>query len=143
MGRNVEDERLGEAEPAEALELAAAACGLVLPPPLEAGAGGAPPVTALMIPLRIVCARLGCGGGAADEAVAAGLAVPVAAAPAPVPTEGLTPDDAPAPAAKPLTPDTSAPAATAPARTIESAVDPTSPEISFFAINGIKPRASA
>jgi hypothetical protein len=54
-----------------------------------------------------------------------------------------TTDVAEAPAVKPLTPDRSAPAATTAARTIEKAVDPTSPEINFLEMNGIRPRARA
>src|SRR5579859_2617661 len=98
-----------------------------------------------MMPLRMVCARLGCGGGVEDDALATEAPAPVDAVPAPAPAAAveLAPDVAPAPAAKPLTPDRSAPAATAAARTIEKAVDPTSPEINFFAINGIRPKARA
>ncbi|MGH9564642.1 MAG: hypothetical protein ACRD4I_01540, partial [Candidatus Angelobacter sp.] len=38
---------------------------------LAAGAGGGPPLTALIIPERIVSARLGCGGGMEDDMVPA------------------------------------------------------------------------
>src|SRR5215471_13030725 len=115
-GRNVDAEYLVELDPPE---LAAAACGLGLLPPFDAGAGGAVPFTALMIPLRMVCARLGCGGGVEDETAAAELVVPVDAVPTPVDTAGLACAPAPAPAAKPVAPDISAPAARAPARTNE------------------------
>ena len=64
-------------------KLAAAGCRLEPSPSFDAGAGGALPFTALMIPLRMVWARLGCGGGMEDEIAAAELVVPVDAAPAP------------------------------------------------------------
>ena len=61
--------------------------------------------------------------------------------------EVLTPPDVvapvPAPAAKPLTPVKAAPAATPPALTKANAVDPTSPEMIFFAMNGISATAKA
>ena len=146
MGLNPEDEGRRDVEPPpDEPDPAAAACGLAVPPPLETGAGGAPTFTALMMPLRMVCARLGCGGGAEEDALATEPPAPDDAAPAPDPAAAveLAPDAVPAPAATPLIPDRSAPAATAAARTIVKAVDPTSPEISFLAINGIRPRARA
>jgi len=129
---------LDPAEPA-----VTAAAWLAAPVSLIAGAGGAPGVTALMTPARMVSAILGWGGGQEDDAAAL-VAVP---AEAPDPAETVDPVPASeatlAPAAKPVAPDTATPNAAAPARTREYAVDPTSPESNLFAINGISPRASA
>ena len=130
--------------PVELPELAAAAAAsLAFPVSLAEGAGGAPAVTALMTPARMVSARLGWGGGVEDDAAA----LVAVAAEAPDPADPVDPAPASeatlAPAAKPVAPDTARPRAVAPARTSEYAVDPTSPEINLFAINGISPRASA
>jgi hypothetical protein len=79
----------------------------------------------------------------------------VAEAIAPEPTDDDTPTLAPAlallepaaallaPAANPLAPAKAAPVAIAPARTNANAVDPTSPEITFLAMNGTSAIASA
>jgi hypothetical protein len=75
------------------------------------------------------------GGGAEDEASTVDV------------DELLTPPDdaapAPAPSAKPPAPAKTAPAATPPALTKANAVDPTSPEMIFFAMNGISATAKA
>lgn len=125
-----------------AFALAAIARSFALLSPLEGGTGGAPLFTALMMPVRMVCARLGWGGGDEDELIAV-VAVAADDGPAPAPNVEPVSKAAPAPEAKPLTPETSAPAAAAPARSIEKADEPTSPEINRFAINGIKPSANA
>jgi hypothetical protein len=145
IGRNAVgdcDLRVELAAPLEPPEPAAAAWLAVPVSPVE-GAGGAPAVTALMTPARIVSARLGCGGGAEDDAAA--LVAVAADAPDPAETVDVAAASEPAlaPAAKPVAPDTATPNAAAPARTREYAVDPTSPEIKRFATNGISPRASA
>jgi len=61
-----------------------------------------------------------------------------------MPLEVVVPvEDGATPAAKPLTPAKAAPAATPPALTKAKAVDPTSPETIFFAMNGISAMARA
>src|SRR6266481_517585 len=105
--------------------------------------GGAPPLNALATPERIDPARLGCGGGM-EELVAAvppAPALPAVAPPAPAPLD--PPAALPAPAAAPAPADTAAPARTAAARTMSYAVEPTSPDTIFLAMNGISRSASA
>src|SRR5260370_32903503 len=99
-GRNVDAECFVELDPLDPPELAVAGCALGLPPPFDAGAGGALPFTALMIPLRMLCARLGCGGGAGGGAAAAGLTPPLDRGAAPAPAAGLA-SEAAGPGAKP------------------------------------------
>src|SRR5260370_29182032 len=135
-GRNVDAECFVELERLALAELAVAGCALGLPPPFDAGAGGALPFTALMIPLRMLCARLGCGGGAEDETAAAELTPPVDAVAAPAAAAVLV-SEAAAPAAKPLAPDRSAQNATAPPHNTEYTIVPTSTAISPFSIHVI------
>ena len=80
----------------------------------------------------------GAGGGIDDETAPEPAAVPALPAALPPPADPLL-----APAANPLTPANAAPAATAPARTMAKAVDPTSPEIIRLAMNGIMAMDSA
>jgi hypothetical protein len=62
----------------------------------------------------------------------------------PAPPEAVAPVAAVlAPDANPLTPASAAPVATAPARTSANVVEPTSPAMILFAINGIRAIASA
>ncbi len=92
----------------------------------------------------MVCAMLGCGGGAEEDALAVVAAMPADdEAPVPAPAPVPLAEPAPAPAAKPLTPASSVPAAVAPVFTSEPAVAPTSPETRRLAMNGISPKASA
>src|SRR5260370_14738497 len=99
-GRNVDAECFVELDPLDPPELAVAGCALGLPPPFDAGAGGALPFTALMIPLRMLCARLGCGGGAEDDTAAPQVTPPADAAASPARSPGLV-SRPPRPAAKP------------------------------------------
>src|SRR6266481_4463374 len=109
--------------------------------------GGAPPLNALATAERIDPARLGWGGGmeelvaAVPPAPAPAPALPAVAPPAPAPLD--PPAALPAPAAAPAPADTAAPARTAAARTMSYAVEPTSPDTIFLAMNGISRSASA
>src|SRR6266481_880275 len=109
--------------------------------------GGAPPLNALATAERIDPARLGWGGGmeelvaAVPPAPAPAPALPDVAPPAPAPLD--PPAALPAPAAAPAPADTAAPARTAAARTMSYAVEPTSPDTIFLAMNGISRSASA
>lgn len=144
IGRNPpdEDDLAGVLLPLEP-EPADAACWLPLP--TDDGTGGATLLTALIIPVRIDCARLGSGGGIEEEMAALVLVdtPPDDVAPAPAAVPAPDSETAPDPAPKPATPDMIAPAATAPARTSEETADPTSPEIKRLVMSGIRPKASA
>ena len=103
---------------------------------LEAGAGLALLLIALATPERMKSGIEGVGGGT-EEASVIDVDGPAPAGAA------LAVEAAPTPAAKPLIPAKAAPAATAPARTMANAVEPTSPEMTRLAMNGITATASA
>ena len=65
------------------------------------------------------------------------------AAELPAPDDAVAAEAEPSPVEKPANPASAAPALTAPARTKANAVDPTSPEMTRFAMNGITAIASA
>ena len=91
---------------------------------------------ALATPERMKPGIEGVGGGI-EEASAIDVDEP--APPDPVPAV----ETALAPETKPLIPANAAPAATAPARTMANAVEPTSPEMTRLAMNGITATARA
>ena len=91
---------------------------------------------ALATPERMKPGIEGVGGGI-EEASVIDVDEPVPADVAPAVETALAPD------AKPLIPAKAAPAAIAPARTMANAVEPTSPEMTRLAMNGITATASA
>src|ERR1700756_2361674 len=110
---------------------------------LVQGAGGlALLFIALRTPERRNSGMVGTGGGV-EEAIAP---EPNDDDDAPTPVPALLPEPAAAllaAAANPLAPARAAPAAIAPVRTNANAVDPTSPEITRWAMKGTRAMASA
>src|SRR5579863_10622001 len=112
--------------------MAAARSRLSLLLALDAGTAGLLLLfIALATPERMNSGIEGAGGGADDART-------VDVDEAPTPPDTVAPAETGlAPAAKPLTPAKTAPAATPPALTSAKAVDPTSPEMILLAMKGI------